>query len=91
MLKNHCWAHPVQVDKAWEYLLKSKEVDIPDMRCEVSVQRTDGGPSGRGIYMREPQDVAEPLFWNVFVSPKLHEVSLSFVEKDDCSAIISLK
>lgn len=69
------------MDKAWEYLLKSKEVDFPDMHYEIAVQRTDGGPSGRGIYIREPQDVAQPLFWDAFVSPKLHEVRSSLFWK----------
>ncbi|GMH33052.1 hypothetical protein BSKO_00886 [Bryopsis sp. KO-2023] len=63
----------LQVDKAWQYLEKSGEVDFPDVRYEVRVQRSDGGVSMRGIYMREPADVLRPLTWMATVKPRLHE------------------
>lgn len=45
----------MQVDKAWALLQRSRQVDRPDVRYEVSVQpkgASGGGSKGRGVYLR---------------------------------------
>lgn len=64
----------MQVDKAWEFLEKAIDLDIPDVRYDVQLQRSTGGPPGRGVYIREPMDTQKATVWNVTVSPQLHEV-----------------
>lgn len=64
-----------QVHKAFELLSKSGEVDVPDVRYEVKVKRSDRGTTARGIYLREPLDAVQPTSHIADVSPKLREVS----------------
>ena len=66
------WA--LQVDKAWEYLQQSEEVDKPDVRYTVRVLRQEGGPLQRGIYLREPKDVNKSIAFSVSVKAELQEV-----------------
>ena len=49
---------------AHAYLQRSAAEGVdspPELRLEVSVRRSDGAASGRGIYMREPADALRRL------------------------------
>jgi len=63
-----------QVHKAFEYLERSGEADTPDVRYAVRVRRPDGAASGRGIYLREPQDTVRRVTFTADVRPTFHEV-----------------
>lgn len=65
----------LQVHKAFQLLSKSAEVDIPDVRYEVRVKRSDRSTHSRGIYLREPLDATHATSHIVEVMPKLREVS----------------
>lgn len=64
-----------QVDKAFEYLQQSAEVDAIDVRYAAHVRRTDGSYTGRGIYMREPLDTARPRTFQAQLQPRFQEVA----------------
>lgn len=68
------WVFFLQVHKAYEYLQQSHEVDLPDRRYVVRVNRAGGQASGRGIYLREPQQSQFRTSHMVDVTPTLHEV-----------------
>ena len=80
-LSAHCQHYncTVQVDRAWEYLQRSGEVDKPDVRYQVRVQRSDGGPVQRGIYLCNPGDIGKVHTFQCSVGPRLHEVCRSFM------------
>ena len=46
---------------------------LRDMRLDVSVKRSDGATSARGIYLRDPSDARGPSTWSVEVKPGLKE------------------
>ena len=62
--------------KAFELLSRSGEVDVPDVRYDVKVKRSDRSLHSRGIYLREPLDAAQPSSHIVDVTPRLKEVCL---------------
>ena len=66
---------PLQVQKAFEYVSKSEEVDTPDVRYDVTARRSDSAVSQRGIMMRDPLESLKPVTYVCDVHPKLHEVS----------------
>jgi len=63
----------LQVDKAFEYLQQSAEVDAIDIRYAAHVRRTDGSYTGRGIYMREPLDSAQRRTFQAQLQPRFQE------------------
>ncbi|WIA14765.1 hypothetical protein OEZ85_003250 [Tetradesmus obliquus] len=68
----------LQVDAAFDYLLKSADVDLPDVRYDVTVSGGPGSSAGlgaprRGVYMRQPHEAAGPASYTVSVTPALHE------------------
>ena len=66
----------VQVDKAFDLLLKTEDYDSPDVRYEVKVKRSDSAVTGRGVYLREPADIVHPISHIVSVNPRLKKVEL---------------
>lgn len=62
------------MDKAFEYLQQSAEVDAIDIRYAAHVRRTDGSYTGRGIYMREPLDSAQRRTFQAQLQPRFQEV-----------------
>ena len=66
----------MQVHRAFKSLTEGSEQSqaAPDTRYEVKAKRTDSSVSGRGIYLREPLDVAGPSSHTVEVLPRLREV-----------------
>lgn len=65
----------LQVQKAFEYVLKSEEVDSPDVRYDITSRRSDSAVSQRGILMRDPLESLKAVTYVCDVHPKLHEVS----------------
>ena len=63
------------MQKAFEYVSKSEEVDKPDVRYEVTTRRGDSAVTQRGIIMREPLESSKAVTYICDVHPKLHEVS----------------
>ncbi|GAB2265195.1 tripeptidyl-peptidase II Tpp2 [Dionaea muscipula] len=62
----------MQVDKALEYIRKSR--DFPSVRYEVNISLSGKtSPTFRGIYMREASACRQPTEWTVKVRPKFHE------------------
>lgn len=64
----------MQVDKAFDLLLKTEDYDSPDVRYEVKVKRSDSAVTGRGVYLREPADIVHPISHIVSVNPRLKKV-----------------
>lgn len=64
----------LQVDKAFEYLESSAEVDRPDVRYQVTARRSDSTATNRGILLRDTVESAQPRTFICEVSPQLHEV-----------------
>lgn len=60
------------MDKAIAYLERSAEVDVPDCRIDVSVRRTEGSATGRGIYLRDASAGSSPADFTVTLAPRLH-------------------
>eukprot|EP00889_Picochlorum_renovo_P000898 jgi/Picre1/27928/NNA_000890.t1 len=50
----------LQVKDGWDYLRQSQGTHLVDtlgdIRFDISVKRTDGHFSGRGVYLRDPAD-----------------------------------
>ncbi|KAF6251901.1 subtilase family-domain-containing protein [Scenedesmus sp. NREL 46B-D3] len=70
----------LQVDAAFDYLLKSAQVDLPDVRYDVGVSGGPGSSAGlaaprRGVYMRQPHEAAAAASYTVTVTPALHEAA----------------
>lgn len=65
----------MQVQKAFEYVSKTEEVDVPDVRYEVTARRSDSAVSQRGILLRDPLESVKAVTHVCDVHPKLHEVS----------------
>ena len=65
----------LQVQKAFEYVSKSEEVDTPDVRYDVTARRSDSAVIQRGILMRDPLESLKAVTYVCDVHPKLHEVS----------------
>ncbi|XP_065869545.1 tripeptidyl-peptidase 2 isoform X2 [Euphorbia lathyris] len=62
----------MQVDKAHEYIQKSK--NIPSVWYEIKVNRSGkSSPASRGIYLRESSACQQPTEWTVQIEPKFHE------------------
>ena len=64
----------LQVDKAFEYLESSAEVDRPDVRYQVTTRRSDSAATNRGILLRDTDESAQSRAFACEVSPQLHEV-----------------
>ena len=66
----------VQADAAAAYLLADLAAKDPvrDARYSVSVRRADGGPTGRGLLLREPDDTVghAAVAATVTLTPKFH-------------------
>ena len=58
----------IQVDKAFEYLQKSKDITSDDIYFEVYVESRAGNP--RGIYLRQPEESSTLQTFSVQVNPK---------------------
>lgn len=71
--------------KAFELLSRSGEVDVPDVRYEVKVKRSDRSTHSRGVYLREPLDATQPTSHIVEISPKLKEVCRCPASQPQCS------
>jgi len=69
----------LQVRKAWEYLRRGQGTmmndDLGDLRFDISVKRSDGHTSGRGIYLRNPADSSNNRTFMISVKPELHQDS----------------
>ena len=67
----------LQVKDGWEYLRQSQGTHLVDtlgdIRFDVSVKRTDGHFSGRGVYLRDPADSKENRTFTVNIKPEVHE------------------
>ncbi|WPT13225.1 Tripeptidyl-peptidase 2 [Picochlorum sp. SENEW3] len=67
----------LQVKDGWDYLRQSQGTHLVDtlgdIRFDISVKRTDGHFSGRGVYLRDPADSKENRTFTVNVKPELHE------------------
>ncbi|XP_050220637.1 tripeptidyl-peptidase 2 isoform X2 [Mercurialis annua] len=62
----------MQVDKAYEYIQKSK--DIPSVWYKIKVNRSGKStPSSRGIYLREASACQQSTEWSVQVEPQFRE------------------
>lgn len=67
------------MDAAFDYLIKSADVDMPDVRYDVTLSSSSssaGGGEVRGIYLREPHESAAARSYSCTVKPTLHEVSV---------------
>lgn len=80
-----------QVDKAIAYLMRSEEVDTPDCRIGVTVRRTEGSASGRGIYLRDASAAGAPADFTVTFTPRLHRDADVRDEKLAVEARLSLR
>ena len=67
----------LQVNQAFDYLEKSHEslVDKLAISYTVTVNAAGGGPSMRGIYLRQAQESARPSSFSVTVTPSIHSSS----------------
>lgn len=82
----------LQVANAWEYLKQSASIDVPaDLRYDVTVRRGDGTASGRGIYLREPQEAAVKTTHQCDIIPGLKEKSDILTERLAVEAKLKLK
>ncbi|KAG6541056.1 hypothetical protein Mapa_017543 [Marchantia paleacea] len=62
----------LQVDKAYEYLLKCK--NRPSVLYKVQLNRFGtSGATLRGVYLRDIQDLQQASEWSVSVKPQFHE------------------
>ncbi|KAB1210686.1 Tripeptidyl-peptidase 2 [Morella rubra] len=62
----------MQVDKAYEYLQKSR--DVPCVAYQVKINQSGKStPICRGIYLREASACQQSTEWTVQVAPKFHE------------------
>ncbi|KAF5457840.1 hypothetical protein F2P56_021917 [Juglans regia] len=62
----------MQVDKAHEYIQKSR--DLPNVWYQVKINQSGKStPTTRGIYLREASACRQSTEWSVQVQPKFHE------------------
>ena len=69
----------LQVRDSWDHIKSgigtSLSEDLADLRFDISVNRSDGNWSGRGVYLRDPADASRNRTFMVTVKPNLHEDS----------------
>ncbi|XP_051137979.1 tripeptidyl-peptidase 2 [Andrographis paniculata] len=62
----------MQVDKAYEYIQKIR--DVPPVRYQIKITRSGKAtPTSRGIYLRESSLCQQSSEWTVKVEPKFHD------------------
>ncbi|XP_075649197.1 tripeptidyl-peptidase 2 isoform X1 [Castanea sativa] len=62
----------MQIDKAHEYIQKSR--DVPCVWYQIKINQSGKSiPTSRGIYLREPSACQQCTEWTVQVEPKFHE------------------
>ena len=66
----------IQVDHAFDYLMRFANVDCEDIRFDVTIANRLATP--RGVYLRQPQEVSKVQTFSVRVNPSFGEENVNY-------------